>query len=226
MARCFLTGVEIGLDNAFVLNRTVLYRLLRGLKDKTETLERLVEQLGAHDEVIVRQAPGQPPVTKKRRRLVSKAVAEVLRSGFGEPDLFIPFTIFANRSQGRPLSHLTDHPVFGASVSSASNIQLEDAVRLAREIRRKIDPRESLSEEIVTILQGGVCLVLSHRDVDEAVRTIAAALGSDESSVAIGVPAPLAGRFRAAMVPLFAALAAPAEQGDIAQVTPQALPES
>lgn len=207
MYRCYLTGVEVAFDNAFVLNRTVLYRVLRGLKEKTETLERLLAQLGAHDEAVVRLGPGQPPVTRKHRRLVSRAVAEVLRAGFAEPDLFIPFTTLANRGQqGRPLSHLADHPLFGAAVTAATTPQLEAAVRLARGLRRKLDPKESLCHESVAVLQGGVCLVLNLMEADEAAAEIAAALGSDEALVAIGVPAPLVGRFRAEMEPLLAAL--------------------
>lgn len=220
MFRCFLTGVEVELENAYVLNRAVLYRVLRGLKQRTESLERLLQQLGPQDEVIVRQLAGQPPVTKKNRRLVSKAVAEVFRAAAAEPDLFIPFTTFAAsapRSQGRPLSNLASHPLFGAAVSSASAVQLEDAVRLARSVTRRIDPRESLPSDIVTVLQAGVCLVLNDRDMDEAVRAIGSALGRDESCVAIGVPASLAGRFRESLAPLFATMAA--------QETPPLAPE-
>lgn len=217
MFRCFLTGVEIGIESAYVLNRTVLYRVIGGLKEKTATLERLLEQLGVYEEVIVRKAAGQPPVTKKRRRLVSKAVAEVLRAGFSEPDLFIPFTTWASRTQGRPMSHLANHPLFGASICSASVVQLENAVRLAQEITMRIDPQRSLPNEIVSTLQAGVCLVLNDRETDGAVRAIASALESDESCVAIGVPASLVGSFREALAPLFAAMAA--------QEAPQAVPE-
>lgn len=207
MFRCFLTGVEVRPDSAYVLNRTVVYRLLRSLKERTETLERLLQQLGPHDETIVKQAAGQPPVTKKHRRLVSKAVAEVLRTGFQEQELFLPFTVQSAGSRGRPLSQLAGHPDFGRAVSSSSIARLEEAVRLARAVTRRLDPGQTLPEELVSALQAGVCLATSHREPGEVVRLLAAAVESDDACVAIGVPAALAGRFRAGLAPLLADLA-------------------
>lgn len=46
MARCYLTGVEIPLDQAFVLDLTVAHRVMRDLRERLATLERLTAQLG------------------------------------------------------------------------------------------------------------------------------------------------------------------------------------
>jgi hypothetical protein len=205
MNRCFLTGVEVGFESAHVLNRTVLYRLLRGLKQKAETLERLLEQLGPVDEAIVRRVSGEPPVTKKHRRLVSKAVADVLRQGFGEPELFIPFATLAERARAHSLSQLVSHPLFGPAVRKASPAQLETAVGLAREVAKRLDPKANLPSDILMILQAGICLTLNQQGPDEILGALREALESDRACAAMGVPAELIQRFRDAVAPLFVA---------------------
>lgn len=49
MAKCFVTGVEISLDEAYVLDGSAARRLLRDLRQRVASLQRLIEQLGSKD---------------------------------------------------------------------------------------------------------------------------------------------------------------------------------
>jgi hypothetical protein len=53
MAKCFFTGIEIQLDDAFLLDRGNAQRAVRYLKQRLTALERLVQQLSPADEVQV-----------------------------------------------------------------------------------------------------------------------------------------------------------------------------
>ncbi len=79
MARCFLTGVEFRLEQAFVLNRRDAHSLLHMLKDRVACLQRVIEQYSPLDvdegKLAWQVRKGFAP---KRHRLVCKAVAEVL----------------------------------------------------------------------------------------------------------------------------------------------------
>jgi hypothetical protein len=85
MARCFLTGVEFPLQQAFVLNRRDAHNLLHVLKDRVACLQRVIEQYSPLD-AYETKAPGRAGngFVPKRHRLVCKAVADVLSSGFPE----------------------------------------------------------------------------------------------------------------------------------------------
>ena len=60
MARCFLTGVEFRVEDGYVLNRGDAYRLLRTLRNRCESLERLIAQLSPLDEPTARWISRSP----------------------------------------------------------------------------------------------------------------------------------------------------------------------
>lgn len=90
MARCYLTGVGISLDEAFVLDLTIAHRVVRDLRERLATLERLTAQLGEKDPVTIRHRGGAGSHTRQDRRLVSKAVATALADACADAELFIP----------------------------------------------------------------------------------------------------------------------------------------
>ena len=49
MSKCFLTGIEVPLESAFVLDRGATKRALRNLRERLAALERLLSQLGQKD---------------------------------------------------------------------------------------------------------------------------------------------------------------------------------
>lgn len=97
MPKCFLTGVEVSFEDAFLLDSSAARHLLKDLKERIASLERMIEQLGAVDKVeLPNPSSGQKRV-RKDRRLVSQSVAEVLQSGFPEKCLFLTWRSWRSR---------------------------------------------------------------------------------------------------------------------------------
>lgn len=89
-ARCFLTGIEFSLEQAFVLNRRGAHDLLDALRERVLSLQRLIDQFSPLDPYEPRRASKmqKPGYVPKRHRLVCKAVADALSPGFPEIELF------------------------------------------------------------------------------------------------------------------------------------------
>lgn len=102
MIHCFLTGVEFGFEEAFVLNRRQAHDLLDTLKDRVVSLKRVIDQLSPLDEIDRNAAvphPGRRGSARKKHRLVCKAIADALAPGFPEIRLFLPWPEY--RTQAR-----------------------------------------------------------------------------------------------------------------------------
>jgi hypothetical protein len=99
MPKCFLTGVEIDLETAHMLDLSAARHLLRDLRQRVASLERLIDQLGKRDIVEV-SSPGTGPRSRKDCRLISKTLAEALCSAFPERTLFIPWRVWRSRWHG------------------------------------------------------------------------------------------------------------------------------
>ena len=102
MVHCFLTGVQVGLEDSFVLNRRQAHDLLNVLKDRVASLRRVVEQFspldkqdGYQDVPVARRAGFAP----KKHRLVCKAVADALAPGFPEISLFMPWPAYHSQAR-------------------------------------------------------------------------------------------------------------------------------
>lgn len=94
MARCFLTGVQFQLEDAFVLNRRDSRDLLDALKERVANLRRVIDQFSPLDEDDCDMAvahSGRAGFSRKKHRLVCKAVADVIAPGFAEIRLFLPW---------------------------------------------------------------------------------------------------------------------------------------
>jgi hypothetical protein len=89
MAKCFVTGVDLPLNNAYVLDIPAAYRALNDLRKQLASIDRLIQQLSPMDDAEVYDARKRETITRKERRLVSPAVAEVLSAAYSKEKLFM-----------------------------------------------------------------------------------------------------------------------------------------
>jgi hypothetical protein len=89
MPKCFVTGVEILLEDAFILNRGEAYRAVKELRSKLKALEKLVTELGNVDRVELPNRRTGKTFIKFYSRLVCFGVAKTLSSIYPEKKLFI-----------------------------------------------------------------------------------------------------------------------------------------
>jgi hypothetical protein len=101
--KCFLTGVEIPLEQAYVLDISAARHLLRDLRLRISTLERLVDDLGSIDKVEVRDPQSGAIQTRKDRRLVSDSMAKALSSASPEKEIFVLWTTWRSRRPAHAL---------------------------------------------------------------------------------------------------------------------------
>lgn len=97
MAKCFLTGIELPLKNAYILDQTATHRALRNMKDRVAAMERLLAQFTPKDSVQVYNPKTRKPVTKTQRRLVCQSVAAALAALHPEAKIFIPWPDYVER---------------------------------------------------------------------------------------------------------------------------------
>lgn len=112
MVRCFLTGVQFPIEEAFVLNRREAHALLDALKDRVASLRRVIDQLSPLDEEDNKAGIGQAPPSRfvrKRHRLVSRSVADALAPGYPEIRLFVDWPQY--RANSRLAIRASAHPV-------------------------------------------------------------------------------------------------------------------
>lgn len=97
MAKCFLTGIEVALENAYVLDRGATRRALRNLRERLAALERLLSQLGPKDSVERFDPRSKTTKARVENRLVCPSVAAALAASYPESPLFITWKEFMNR---------------------------------------------------------------------------------------------------------------------------------
>lgn len=114
MICCFLTGVQVSLEQAYVLNRREARDLLDVLKYRVASLRRLVEQFSPLDD---QDDLSNVPLTlranfaPKKHRLVCKAVADALAPGFPEIKLFMEWPVYHSQARKTALQGLRIPPV-------------------------------------------------------------------------------------------------------------------
>jgi hypothetical protein len=92
MAKCFITGVELKMSEAHVLDNYAARVVLRDMRQRVSALERLIQQLSPSDDEEVYDAKKQKQKTIKNRRLVSAEVAKALCAASPEKNLFLLWT--------------------------------------------------------------------------------------------------------------------------------------
>lgn len=105
MAKCFITGVDLPLEEAYILDIGAAHRALRNLRQRGATIERLIEQLSLQDDAEAYDIKTHTRTTRKNRRLVSRSVAEALSVTYPEESLFIVWTEYCRRRHKNKNSH-------------------------------------------------------------------------------------------------------------------------
>lgn len=92
MARCFVTGVQISLDDLWALDVSEVHRAIRELKSQLTALEGLLAQLGERDEIHLKDHVTGRERTRKDCRLVCASVAEALSGVCPGRRIFVRFS--------------------------------------------------------------------------------------------------------------------------------------
>lgn len=99
MAKCFVTGVEIGSEEAYVLDAYQARLLLRDIKQRAASLQRLLDQLSAVDKLELPQQGQNKKSVLHHRRFVSGGVADALSRAFPERKILVPWSEWRARRQ-------------------------------------------------------------------------------------------------------------------------------
>jgi len=89
MAKCFITGVDMSIHDAYMLDRTAANRAVKDIRQQLAALERLIEQLGSIDDAEVFDIRKHETVIRRDRRLVTSSVAATLSAAYPKEKLFI-----------------------------------------------------------------------------------------------------------------------------------------
>ncbi len=114
MACCFLTGVQVSLEQAYVLNRREARELLDVLKYRVASLRRVIEQfspLDDQDDLSTVPLALRANFAPKKHRLVCKTVADALAPGFPEIKLFMEWPVYRSQARKTALQGLRIPPV-------------------------------------------------------------------------------------------------------------------
>lgn len=201
MAQCYLTGVEIQLEDAYILDLTTAHRTLRELKQKVATLERLIAQLGATDVVPVPNRAEGGTFLRKDRRVVSRSVALALGAVCPDRELFLPWRLWRARGRTWLLSALQQHPDYAGRFRELSAAEAERVLILAHQVLHRLARGEHLPPEIRMAAIAGVCVTLRERPPEEVVAILRERLTSNAPLEDLGVPAGVEPEFRAALGP-------------------------
>jgi hypothetical protein len=199
MPRCFLTGLEMELQSAYVLDVGTALRAVRELQGHVARLKRLVEQLGPIDVVKVPNFNGKGTSVRRHRRLVSPTVAEALNGAGTGHDLFVSWTAWCSRGRILPLLALRSDPDHGPRVRRLSTQDMQRLVALADEVLERMAPGIHLSFEVRNALVAGVCTVLRDNSADEVVEILCDRLRRGQSLDDLGVPFGVEPAFRGAL---------------------------
>lgn len=99
MAKCFITGLDVDMKDAYVLDVGAATRALRSLRQQTAALDRLVEQLSPKDEIEYFDVRRQAMWVRKDRRVVAPTVAQALSAAYQETPIFVPWPEFKARGE-------------------------------------------------------------------------------------------------------------------------------
>lgn len=91
MARCFVTGVQISLDESWTLDVSEVHRAIRERRSQLAALEGLLAQLGDRDEVHLKDYVTGRERTRRECRVVCASVAEALGGVCPGRPVFVKF---------------------------------------------------------------------------------------------------------------------------------------
>ena len=101
MAKCFITGVEIPIHEAYVLDVTEARRAIRDLSNRIKAIEKLVVNLGERDIVSVESIDGGSASSRWEFRLVSGTVAKAMSEACPGKEIFATLGELRERRKSR-----------------------------------------------------------------------------------------------------------------------------
>lgn len=156
--------------------------MLDALKKRAASLQRVIEQLSPLDEddsdTVIANF-GRAGFTRKKHRLVCKAVADALAPGFPEIKLFLPWPEYQSHARGATIQLLRNHPLFGKAVKDLNVTELQYAEKLGRNVLRLLDPQGKLPPYTRFAITVGTCVQHRGHSPAEVVRFIQTAAAED-----------------------------------------------
>ena len=200
MARCFLTGVEFRVHDGHVLNRSDAYRLLRTLRTRAESLERLIAQLSPLDEPPTDTARFRKRAGGRQQRMICRAVAEALAHAHPEIELFLSWPALLARNAQDRMRMLKEHPLYGEGISSLVDGEVIPLETLSREVLGLIDPRRELTRGVQMAIRAGICIRYRTESATQIATLIRSTISGNEDLTVLGVPAQECDRVRASLL--------------------------
>jgi len=205
MPRCYLTGIEFSLDDAWMLDTMSARRHRLRLLEMVEIIERQIQLLGDPYPGVGTGPDGSPQKAGvRRKKLVCQSVAQDIGECLDCPDLFIRFQDFKERQHLNASERLLKHPLLGKRFGALNGKNRLQVVRLASRVFRKLFPPGSKLSAKANNALAGVCLAMR----DESPQTIA------ETLVAGGLKLTALGITEGEAQALFQKLADAQEGGD------------
>lgn len=161
MAHCFLTGVRLRMEQAFVLNRREAKDLLATLNDRVASLRRVIDQLAPLDDSgpsaqnAHRAHHGLAP---KQHRFVCKAVADAIAPGFAEIELFRAWPVYQAEVRAVASRGLRAHPVHGEAIRAFDEQAVREGDKLGRAVLRLLDPQGKLGRQTRITICAAACV--------------------------------------------------------------------
>jgi len=101
MPRCYMTGVEIKLEEALILDRKEAYLALKEIRVRLKALERLVSELGQPERVEKKDRKTGQVFLRTDFRMLCPSVAEAFSSIWPEKQLFMRWSTWKSQRKNR-----------------------------------------------------------------------------------------------------------------------------
>jgi len=100
MFKCFLTGIELNKESAYVLDIPKVLNIIRNLKNKHDALSNLVNQLGSFDNVEIVGKKGKL-IRQRRKRLICRQLANEIGNTLSDNNIFITWKEWLERTSNK-----------------------------------------------------------------------------------------------------------------------------
>lgn len=190
IARCFLTGVQFPMEDAFVLNRREARLLLSALSDRVACLRRLIEQLAPLDDTDDRdsnQPKRNPKAARRRHRLLCKAMAETIANAYPEVRLFHAWPEYRSQTRYSAISDMRLHRRFGQDLDKLTDAELMSVSHLGREVLKLVDKDLGLAASTRQAIALSTCARLRALNANEICKKISNALAGTEIDSSLGL---------------------------------------
>jgi hypothetical protein len=88
MMKCYITGIELNNETAYVLDIAKAMHIMRTLKNKYDGMEKMINELGVCDNAEIVAKNGKR-IKQRRRRLLCKQLAEAYSETYSEKNIFV-----------------------------------------------------------------------------------------------------------------------------------------